>query len=63
VNAVKVRYVAGWANAAAVPQGIKQWMLLNIGHWYENREASTGGGLVALPFIASLLDRYRVWTL
>jgi uncharacterized phiE125 gp8 family phage protein len=63
VNAVKVRYVAGWANAAAVPQGIKQWMLLNIGHWYENREASTAGGLVALPFIASLLDRYRVWTL
>ena len=62
INAVKVRYVAGWANAAAVPQAIKQWMLLNIGHWFENREAS-GDKREPMPFISGLLDRYRIWSL
>lgn len=38
-NAICVTYVAGYANAAAVPQSIKQAMLLLVSHWYENREA------------------------
>lgn len=64
VNAVKVRYVAGWADATAVPQPIKQWMLLNIGHWYENRESVNIGNITStLPFVNSLLDRYRIWSL
>ena len=64
-NAVKVRCTAGWANAAAVPEAIKQWMLLQIGHWYANREAvgtqsgGTGGGS-PMPFVGALLDPYRV---
>jgi len=41
--AVRIRYVAGWADAASVPQPIKTAMLLLIGHWYENREE--GGAL------------------
>jgi uncharacterized phiE125 gp8 family phage protein len=63
VNAVKVRYVAGWANAAAVPQSIKQWILLNIGHWFENRESTSDMKREPLPFIGGLLDRYRIWSL
>lgn len=64
VNAVRVRYLAGWANAAAVPQAIKQWMLLNIGHWYENRESVNIGNINSkLPFVDHLLDRYRIWSL
>lgn len=62
INAVKVRYFAGWPTVLAVPQAIKQWMLLNIGHWFENREAS-GDKREPMPFISGLLDRYRIWTL
>ena len=57
INAVRVRYVAGWASAAEVPQSIKQWMLLNIGHWYENREATSEAKREPLPFISGLLNR------
>ncbi len=39
-DAVVVRFAAGYANAAAVPQAIKQAMLLLIGHWYRSREAA-----------------------
>lgn len=64
VNAVKVRYVAGWANAATVPQAIKQWMLLNIGHWFENRESVNIGNITSkLDYVDFLLDRYRIWSL
>ena len=44
-NAVCVTYVAGWTAAANVPKTIKQAVLLVIGHWYENREASTVGAV------------------
>ncbi|MDF3024809.1 MAG: hypothetical protein K0R10_2170 [Alphaproteobacteria bacterium] len=60
INAVRVRYVAGWTSAAEVPQSIKQWMLLNIGHWYENREATSEAKREPLPFIGGLLGRYWI---
>lgn len=44
-NAICVTFVAGWATANAVPKTIKQAILLVIGHWYENREASTVGAV------------------
>ena len=37
-NAVVIEFVAGYGNAAAVPQTVKQAMLLLISHWYANRE-------------------------
>lgn len=39
-GAIRIRYVAGWPTAADVPQTMKQAMLLLVGHWYENREAT-----------------------
>ena len=64
VNAVKVRYVAGWGSASLVPQPIKQWMLLQIGHWYENRESVNIGNITSkLDYVTFLLDRYRIWGL
>ena len=42
-NAVQVRYVAGWANAAAVPQELKQALLLRLGELYARREAGVAG--------------------
>lgn len=58
-EAVEIAFTAGYGNAAAVPQEIKQWMLLQIGHWYARRE-SAGETMDALPFVDALLDPYRV---
>lgn len=59
LDAVEVAFTAGYGAAAAVPQEIKQWMLLHIGAWYENREA-IGERRDVLPYVASLIDPYRV---
>lgn len=63
-NAVIVRFVAGYGAAAAVPQCIKQWMLLRISSAYENRASLVVGtsGMVELPscFVDGLLDSERV---
>ncbi len=63
MNAVKIRYTAGYGAAAAVPQPIKQWMLLAIATWYAQREAVITGTIVSeLPraFWDALLDPYRI---
>ena len=63
-NAVKVRFVAGYGAAAAVPQCVKTWMLMRIATLWENRSALIvgSGGLIEIPpcFIDSLLDPERV---
>lgn len=46
MNAVVVRFTAGYGNAAAVPENIKNAMRLLIGHWYENREDSISGTII-----------------
>jgi uncharacterized phiE125 gp8 family phage protein len=62
VNAVRVRFVAGYGNAAAVPQAIKAAMLLLIGHLYEHRESEVIGTIVTpLNFaVDALLAPYRL---
>lgn len=62
-NAVRCRYVCGYGNAAAVPQAIKQWMLLAIGTMYAQRETFASGTVANLPdrFWGSLLDPYRLY--
>lgn len=65
MNAVTVRYVAGYGNAAAVPDGIKNWMLMRIATLWENRQEvviDTRITMVELPeaFIDGLLDPYRI---
>lgn len=53
---VRVAYAAGYADADAVPQAIKQGILLAIGHWYANREAVTVGVVAAkLPMACEAL--------
>jgi uncharacterized phiE125 gp8 family phage protein len=65
VNAVRVQYVAGYADAASVPDSIKAWIKLMVGAMYENREAETigMGGATSLGVADRLLDRYKVWAL
>lgn len=63
INAVKVRYVAGYVNAAAVPPSVKSWIKLMVGAMYENREAFADKQPFAMPFADHLLDRAKVWAL
>lgn len=49
LEAVKVTYVAGYGAAgSAVPEALRQAMLLLVGHWYANREAVVTG-TIATP--------------
>lgn len=58
-NAVTVRYTAGYG--VSCPESLKQWILLQVGHWYRNREAATERQMMVTPFADGLLDRYRVY--
>jgi uncharacterized phiE125 gp8 family phage protein len=60
VNVIMIRFTAGYGAAAAVPQPIKQWMLLKIGELYENREASAERAAAPMPFVDALLYPYRI---
>lgn len=60
-DAVRVRFVAGHQNAAAVPESIKLWIRLHVGEWYATREAASDKPRTLLEYAAGLLDRYREW--
>lgn len=61
---VRITFTAGYANAAAIPSGIKHAIKLMVGHWFENREAVTINlkGLAELPMgVVALLMPLRNW--
>jgi uncharacterized phiE125 gp8 family phage protein len=61
INAVAVRYTAGYGSASAVPESIKAWIKLRVGNLYANRESFiVGASVAALPFADGLLDNYRL---
>jgi uncharacterized phiE125 gp8 family phage protein len=69
LNAVRVRYVAGYTlpddspSVAPLPKSIRSAMLLILGHLYENREASSTLKVEELPLgIQALLRPYRLHT-
>lgn len=63
VNAVALRYVAGYENAAAVPEPIKCWIKLMVAAMHANREAEaiSNGAVLTLGFADRLLDSYKVY--
>lgn len=65
VNAVRVRFTVGYgADASAVPEEARQWMLMHVGTAYRMRESIAAGVPVAeLPnrYHDALLDSLRVW--
>ena len=64
INAVTVRFVAGYGAAAAVPEPIRQAMLILIGELYEQRQESVPASFAAVPFgVRALLTPYKVWHL
>lgn len=63
-GAVVVQYQAGYADAASVPEPIRQWMLLTIGAMYANREAFVNGTIsqsLAGNFYDLLLQPFVVY--
>jgi uncharacterized phiE125 gp8 family phage protein len=65
LNAIEIQYVAGWADATAVPEVIKHAIKLLVGDLYEHREArlDLAGGLRTIddnPTLGRLLWKHRV---
>ncbi len=67
IGAVQINYTAGYgATEAAIPEGIRQWVLLRLTSLYEHRgeaEVVSRGKLEPLPWVDGLLDPYKVLTL
>ena len=62
---VTIDFRAGFGDdGSAVPQTLKQAMLIMIAHWYENREAAAPVNLSRIPWSAdALIDIHRPWSL
>lgn len=63
INALEVSFISGYGDASAVPQGIRNWILIAVGTLYANREAVailSRGKVEPLPFVDRLLDPYRI---
>lgn len=60
---VTVVYTAGYGNSYSdLPAAIRQWMLLQIGQWYEHREGTIQAMHTPqkMPFVDHLLTPYRI---
>jgi len=60
-NGVVIEYVTGYGTKATdIPQPIKQAMLMLVGHWYENREATSYSKIDSVPMaVGALLAQYK----
>jgi len=64
-NAVRIRYTAGYADAASVPANIKNFILLLVGTLFRFRELDIDAAQAVQrsPHLVGLLDRERIWSL
>lgn len=62
IDAVTVAFTAGYGDAATdVPKGIKQAILLLVGHWFANRESVGPANLKEVPqAVQALITQYSV---
>lgn len=63
VNAVSLTFVAGYPNAAAVPEAIKLWIKEQVTGMYENRGSQNEKQLYVSPLLDRLVRRYKVYRL
>ena len=61
INAVAVRFVAGYASAAAVPPGIKNWIKLMVAAMVDNPSGLADGKFKSLGYVDRLLDGAKVY--
>lgn len=60
-SGIVIRYVAGHANAAAVPNALCMAILQIAAHWYENRELASLDAVNKVPMQAGrILSKFRV---
>ena len=60
-GAVEITLEVGWADAASVPQVVKQWILMRVAALFAHREAWTSGeAIFNNPFIDRMLDRWCI---
>lgn len=59
-SVVRVTVQAGYADNAAVPLAIKQWISMMAATLYKVRETHSDKPMVSLGFVDGLLDPYRV---
>lgn len=55
MNAVTIRFVAGYGAASAVPEGIKAALKFLVANWYENREPFVEGVIAKIPMTLDAL--------
>ena len=59
-NVITITYTAGYASGD-VPADLRAAVLLMVGHWFENPEASTARRVTLLPLgVESLLSEYQL---
>lgn len=54
-DAVRITYLAGYGDEAAVPEVARLAMLQMIEHWYDNRGVMAGGPISEIPLAATAL--------
>lgn len=61
LNAVRIRFTAGYGLAASVPEAVKHMIKLLVGHWYLNREDVVTGTISSQlqRSVNDLADAYR----
>lgn len=60
-NAFKIRYVAGYGDAADVPDWAKTAIKQIVAHWYEHRESHQEEAIKRVPYAAQLIiDQHKV---
>lgn len=59
-NGVRVRFTAGFGDAAAVPQEIKLWIIAHCIQAIENPSGAAEQNFSELPFASGLIDDYRL---
>lgn len=62
-NAVKIRFIAGYGAASAVPQCVKNWILLRVKQIYDQQGMVNAGSITEFPYsyVDGLLDPEKVY--
>jgi uncharacterized phiE125 gp8 family phage protein len=51
-GAIRIRYVAGYANRDAVPMPLRQWMLIRLDQYYHGCEQANEAAMASHPLLA-----------